>query len=58
VEDDPSNPKYLLTDPYVGYRFDDTSLLERGSRLNSQIPTIILLILADLYGFLMPSLSI
>lgn len=58
VEDDPSNPKYLLTDPYVGYRFDDTSLLERGSRLNSQIPTIILLILADLYGFLMPSLNI
>ncbi len=21
IEDDPSNPKYLLTDPYVGYRF-------------------------------------
>lgn len=26
VEDDPSSPKYLLTDPYVGYRFDDASL--------------------------------
>lgn len=24
VEDDPSSPKYLLTDPYVGYRFSDT----------------------------------
>jgi DNA-binding response OmpR family regulator len=21
IEDDPSNPKYLLTDAYVGYRF-------------------------------------
>jgi two-component system KDP operon response regulator KdpE len=21
IEDDPSNPRYLLTDPYVGYRF-------------------------------------
>jgi two-component system KDP operon response regulator KdpE len=21
IEDDPSNPRYLLTDAYVGYRF-------------------------------------
>jgi two-component system KDP operon response regulator KdpE len=23
IEDDPSNPRYLLTDAYVGYRFSD-----------------------------------
>lgn len=23
IEDDPSNPRYLLTDPYVGYRFTE-----------------------------------
>jgi len=23
IEDDPQNPQYLLTDPYVGYRFSD-----------------------------------
>ncbi|HZC44576.1 MAG TPA: response regulator transcription factor [Acidobacteriaceae bacterium] len=26
IEDDPSNPKYLLTDPYVGYRFAEYPL--------------------------------
>lgn len=26
VEDDPSSPKYLLTDPYVGYRFADAPM--------------------------------
>jgi two-component system, OmpR family, KDP operon response regulator KdpE len=26
IEDDPSNPKYLLTDPYVGYRFAEFPL--------------------------------
>lgn len=25
IEDDPGNPKYLLTDPWVGYRFRDPS---------------------------------
>ena len=23
IEDDPGNPQYLLTDAYVGYRFND-----------------------------------
>jgi two-component system KDP operon response regulator KdpE len=26
IEDDPSNPVYLLTDVYVGYRFADTQM--------------------------------
>jgi two-component system, OmpR family, KDP operon response regulator KdpE len=25
VEDDPTNPKYLLTEPYIGYRFSEAS---------------------------------
>jgi len=29
IEDDPSNPVYLLTDVYVGYRFADTQMLQR-----------------------------
>jgi len=28
IEDDPSNPKYLLTDPYVGYRFAENPVSE------------------------------
>jgi two-component system, OmpR family, KDP operon response regulator KdpE len=28
IEDDPSNPLYLLTDVYVGYRFADTQMFE------------------------------
>jgi two-component system KDP operon response regulator KdpE len=28
IEDDPSNPKYLLTDVYVGYRFADAQMLQ------------------------------
>ena len=32
IEDDPSNPKYLLTDAYVGYRFaEDTSLTDTAA---------------------------
>jgi two-component system, OmpR family, KDP operon response regulator KdpE len=58
VEDDPSNPKYLLTDPYVGYRFDDTHMLDRGNGLISPFSAIFLLVITDLYGFLMPNLSI
>jgi two-component system KDP operon response regulator KdpE len=23
IEDDPANPKYLLTDAYIGYRFNE-----------------------------------
>lgn len=26
LEDDPSNPSYLLTEPYLGYRFSDSSV--------------------------------
>jgi len=29
IEDDPSNPKYLLTDPYVGYRFAEFPTIGR-----------------------------
>jgi two-component system, OmpR family, KDP operon response regulator KdpE len=28
IEDDPSNPRYLLTDVYVGYRFADTQMFQ------------------------------
>ena len=28
IEDDPSNPIYLLTDVYVGYRFADAQMLQ------------------------------
>jgi two-component system, OmpR family, KDP operon response regulator KdpE len=28
IEEDPSNPKYLLTDVYVGYRFVDAEMLQ------------------------------
>jgi two-component system, OmpR family, KDP operon response regulator KdpE len=28
IEDDPSNPVYLLTDVYVGYRFADTAMFQ------------------------------
>ena len=31
IEDDPSNPKYLLTDPYVGYRFVEYPLVEESA---------------------------
>ena len=30
IEDDPSNPLYLLTDVYVGYRFADALMFQRG----------------------------
>jgi two-component system, OmpR family, KDP operon response regulator KdpE len=30
IEDDPSNPIYLLTDVYVGYRFADAQMLQEG----------------------------
>jgi len=31
IEEDPSNPKYLLTDAYVGYRFAESLSREAGS---------------------------
>jgi two-component system, OmpR family, KDP operon response regulator KdpE len=31
IEDDPSNPMYLLTDVYVGYRFADAQMLQENS---------------------------
>ena len=33
IEDDPSNPIYLLTDVYVGYRFADAQMLQGDSGL-------------------------
>jgi two-component system KDP operon response regulator KdpE len=44
IEDDPSNPRYLLTDVYVGYRFADAQMLNdaavetpRSSGLKSEL---------------------
>jgi len=31
IEDDPSNPLYLLTDVYVGYRFADAQMFQEAS---------------------------
>ena len=31
IEDDPSNPTYLLTDVYVGYRFADAQMLQEAA---------------------------
>ncbi len=31
IEDDPSNPLYLLTDVYVGYRFADAQMFSEES---------------------------
>ncbi len=35
IEDDPSNPVYLLTDVYVGYRFADAQMLQGESARRS-----------------------
>lgn len=35
IEDDPSNPLYLLTDVYVGYRFADAQMLKEGAGANT-----------------------
>ncbi len=37
IEDDPSNPRYLLTDAYVGYRFAESPLAPQGY-VSEQIP--------------------
>jgi two-component system KDP operon response regulator KdpE len=38
IEDDPSNPTYLLTDVYVGYRFVDAQMLLANSEAPSGSP--------------------
>jgi two-component system KDP operon response regulator KdpE len=38
IEDDPSNPIYLLTDVYVGYRFADAQMLQDGARPDETEP--------------------
>lgn len=35
IEDDPANPKYLLTDAYVGYRFVESIAVEREVESNA-----------------------
>jgi two-component system KDP operon response regulator KdpE len=37
IEDDPSNPVYLLTDVYVGYRFTDAQMLQ-GENADTSAP--------------------
>jgi len=42
IEDDPSNPLYLLTDVYVGYRFADSQMFQEGSdQSESQAMTLL-----------------
>ncbi len=36
IEDDPSNPHYLLTDVYVGYRFADAQMFQEDSESNNR----------------------
>ena len=38
IEDDPSNPLYLLTDVYVGYRFADAMLVQQESAAGADTP--------------------
>ncbi|MFP5234627.1 MAG: response regulator transcription factor [Acidobacteriota bacterium] len=38
IEDDPANPKYLLTDLYVGYRFADEQMLQDATAQGEQPP--------------------
>jgi len=35
IEDDPSNPVYLLTDVYVGYRFADAQMFQEETRMEA-----------------------
>jgi two-component system KDP operon response regulator KdpE len=42
IEDDPSNPVYLLTDVYVGYRFADAqSFQEESGDAESDAATLV-----------------
>jgi two-component system KDP operon response regulator KdpE len=36
IEDDPSNPLYLLTDVYVGYRFADAQMFQEEPAVNGE----------------------
>jgi len=36
IEDDPSNPLYLLTDVYVGYRFADAQMFQDSSEAEKE----------------------
>jgi two-component system KDP operon response regulator KdpE len=38
IEDDPSNPLYLLTDVYVGYRFADAQIFQDDSAIVPELP--------------------
>jgi two-component system KDP operon response regulator KdpE len=40
IEDDPSNPIYLLTDVYVGYRFADAQMLQGESADEPSEPNV------------------
>ena len=39
IEDDPANPKYLLTDAYVGYRFAESVSENPGREPGSSLPS-------------------
>jgi two-component system KDP operon response regulator KdpE len=41
IEDDPSNPTYLLTDVYVGYRFADAQMFQEESLDASPAPHVL-----------------
>jgi len=38
LEDDPAEPKYLLTDAYYGYRFADLTVDRKGRATHNQRP--------------------
>jgi two-component system KDP operon response regulator KdpE len=38
IEDDPSNPIYLLTDVYVGYRFADAQMFQEQGEAETAVP--------------------
>jgi hypothetical protein len=38
IEDDPANPRYLLTEPYVGYRFREGTAKPSLSALPPLLP--------------------
>jgi two-component system KDP operon response regulator KdpE len=50
IEDDPSNPTYLLTDVYVGYRFADVQMFqekEEAAAAAAQMPSEVLQAVAE-----------
>jgi two-component system, OmpR family, KDP operon response regulator KdpE len=40
IEDDPSNPRYLLTDAYVGYRFSEDPMIEDPGESSASEPSL------------------